>query len=351
MAHEARYYDKLPDGPVRCRLCPHHCRIRPGETGLCRMRRNEDGTLVSLIYERVTSVGVDPIEKKPLYHFHPGSGILSLGTVGCNFSCVFCQNWQISQADSTAGTARLRCEEAVEAAGNEGSIGIAYTYNEPSIWFEYVFDTAKLAHEQGLKNVLVTNGYWSPEPLEELLPYVDAMNIDLKSMDPEFYLKLAGGRLEPVLQTIERAARDTLIELTQLIIPGYNDSDEQFQRLTDWVAEKVGPNTPVHLSAYTPRYRLQAPPTPRSTLQRAYEIVSRSLNYVYLGNILSHEGANTLCPGCGTVAIERAGYRVVNHLAAGARCPGCGRRLPVVMEGNDPLERDAEESSQEGDVR
>lgn len=348
MAQEARYYERLPDGATRCRLCPHHCRIKPGEAGLCRVRRNEAGRLVSLIYGQVTSVAVDPIEKKPLYHFYPGTGILSLGTAGCNFSCLFCQNWQISQ--SLAPTSALPPEEAVRQAQATGSVGIAYTYNEPSIWFEYVLATARLAREAGLKNVLVTNGYWNPEPLEEVLEVVDALNIDLKSMEREFYLKLCGARLEPVLRTAKRASRSALVEVTHLVIPGYNDSEDQFRRLADWVATELGPDTPAHISAYFPRYRLQAPPTPPETLQRAYDIFRQQLNYVYLGNVAAAEGSDTRCPHCGALAIRRRGYRTTNHLADGARCAGCGRGLPVVMAGNDPVEPAQERSEPRGGI-
>jgi len=351
MAHEARYYEKLPDGAVCCRLCPHHCRIAPGEAGTCRVRKNERGTLVSLIYERVTSVGLDPIEKKPLYHFYPGTSILSLGTVGCNFSCLFCQNWQISQAQSLVGSGPLLAEEAVREATRRGAIGIAYTYNEPTIWFEYVLDTATLARQAGLKNVLVTNGYISWEPLEELLPVIDALNIDLKSMERDFYLKLCGGSLEPVLRTVERAARSALVEVTHLVIPGHNDSDDQFQRLADWVAGEVGPDTPTHLSAYFPHYRLQAPPTSLEDLQRAYRIFSERLNYVYLGNVVAQEGGNTRCPHCGALAIERLGYRSTNYLRPGALCPDCGRTLPVVMPGNGPLSTEENMVNTEKGVR
>jgi len=304
---------------------------------------------VSLIYGEVTSVAVDPIEKKPLYHFYPGTGILSLGTAGCNFSCQFCQNWQISQ--TLAPTSPLPPEEAVRQAQATGSVGIAYTYNEPSIWFEYVLDTATLAHQAGLKNVLVTNGYWNPEPLAEVLPVIDALNIDLKSMDREFYLKLCGGRLEPVLRSAKEASRAALVEVTHLVIPGYNDSEDQFRRLADWVASELGPDTPAHISAYFPRYRLQAPPTPLETLQRAYDIFRQRLNYVYLGNVLAEDGSDTRCPHCGALAVRRRGYRTTNYLSEGARCPGCGRRLPVVMTGNDPLQPQEQDEASEGGTR
>lgn len=319
---EAACYDKREDGRVHCHLCPHHCVIGEGRVGLCGVRRNRGGVLYSEIYEQVTSVAMDPIEKKPLYHFHPGSQILSLGTRGCNFACEFCQNWAISQED--AATSPLKSKAAVLAAQREGSIGIAYTYNEPLIWFEYVLETAKLAREAGLANVLVTNGYASPEPFEELLPYVDAMNMDIKAIRPDFYKRLCRGTLEPVLANAKAAARRTHIEVTNLVIPGHNDTDEEFEELGRWIAGEMGPEIPIHLSAYFPRYRLKAPPTPVETLERAHGVFSRHLRYVYLGNCYSEKGANTACHKCGALLIARRGYNVRVLGLKGAACASCG---------------------------
>ena len=275
---EALYYEKLDDGRVRCALCPHECVIKPGAVGICRQRANQDGTLVSRIYGRVTSVAMDPIEKKPLYHFHPGEQILSLGTNGCNFACLHCQNWSISQEDSH--TRGLSPEEAVRTADESGSFGIAYTYNEPLIWYEFVLDTSKLAHQRVLKNVLVTIGFIQRAPLDRLQPFIDALNIDLKSIRDEFYKKICKARLAPVLETAKVAKNAAHLEVTNLVIPTHNDSDEDLADLANWIRDNLGADTPAHLSAYFPAHRLNAPPTPAATLERARDIFSARLNYV-----------------------------------------------------------------------
>ena len=326
---EAAYYETRDDGKVGCRLCPHHCVIADGRTGLCRARRNRGGTLYSEIYEQVTSVAMDPIEKKPLYHFHPGTSILSLGTRGCNFACQFCQNWSISQGE--ASTSRLTAEAAVAAACREGSVGIAYTYNEPLIWLEYVLETAQLARQSGLANVLVTNGYIEPEPLDELLLFIDAINMDIKSIRPDFYQRLCRGTLEPVLANAKTVVGRTHLEVTTLIIPGHNETDEEFEELSAWIADELGPDVPVHLSAYFPRYKLQASPTPAATLERARGIFARRLRHVYLGNVAASQGASTVCHACGAELIVRRGYatRVVG-LRDGC-CAACGAGNNIVV--------------------
>lgn len=326
---EAAYWDPRDDGKVQCRLCPHHCVIADGKRGLCRVRRNRGGTLYSEIYGQVTSVAMDPIEKKPLYHFHPGTRILSLGTRGCNFACAFCQNWSISQAE--ARTSELSSEAAVELALREGSVGIAYTYNEPVIWFEYVRDTAAIARRHGLANVLVTNGYIEAEPFAELLPLIDGINMDLKSIRPAFYQRLCHGTLEPVQRSAKAAVTQTHLEVTALVIPGHNDTDEELEEMAQWIAGELGPDVPAHLSAYFPRYKLQAPPTPPETLDRAYAIFQQRLRHVYLGNVYGRVGANTDCHACGARLIERRGYatRVVG-LREGA-CAACGADNNIVV--------------------
>jgi pyruvate formate lyase activating enzyme len=320
---EAAYYDALDDGKVLCRLCPHGCTIAEGRTGRCGVRENRAGMLVAATYAEVTSVAMDPIEKKPLYHFRPGESILSLGGRGCNFACSFCQNWGISQSKDVR-TRHLESDEAVQLAVTERSSGIAYTYNEPLIWFEYVLETARAARAKGLANVLVTNGYISPEPLAELLPFIDALNMDIKSIRPHFYEELCGGTLEPVLASARAAARAAHLEVTNLIIPGCNDSDADLTDLARWIADELGPDTPTHLSAYFPRYRLQAPPTPVATLERAYGIFHQRLQHVYLGNVLSSTGSSTVCHQCGAELIQRSGYatRVVG--LEGPKCRHCG---------------------------
>jgi pyruvate formate lyase activating enzyme len=325
---EASYYEKLDGGRIHCFLCPHNCHIADGRAGLCRVRMNRGGSLYSEIYGQVTSIAMDPIEKKPLYHFHPGSSISSIGTRGCNFACPFCQNWSISQAD--AALTPLSSEDAVRTAQREGSVGIAYTYNEPLIWFEYVLDTAKLAKAAGLVNVLVTNGYASPEPFAELLPWIDAINMDIKSIRPDFYKKLCRGTLEPVLANAKEAAARTHLEITNLIIPEQNDGDAELEELASWIERELGPQTPTHLSAYFPRYRLKAPPTPVETLERAHALFTRHLRHVYLGNVYSGIGSSTCCHACGAELIQRRGYatRVVG--LKDGRCGACGADNKII---------------------
>jgi pyruvate formate lyase activating enzyme len=283
---EALFYEKLDNSKVRCMLCPHECVLSQDGTGVCRARRNTDGCLHSLNYSCVTSVALDPIEKKPLYHFHPGSMILSAGTFGCNFKCSWCQNWTIAHTDARtmeltpAGLADLARQYA-----SRGSIGVAYTYNEPSIWYEFIHDAARLVREQGFVNVLVTNGFINIEPLEQLLPYIDAMNIDVKAFTEEFYSKYCKGALSSVMNTVERAARSCHVEITTLIIPGLNDSSGEIERLASWLAS-ISPDIVLHLSRFFPAYRMNdIIPTPRETLENARNVALRHLRHVYLGNI------------------------------------------------------------------
>lgn len=281
---EALYYEKLDGRRTHCRLCPHECVIRDGARGFCGIRANKGGILYAESYGKATSIALDPVEKKPLYRYHPGEYILSLGTSGCNFRCQFCQNYSISQ-DLSAPVRDVTPDQVVKKAEEAGSFGIAYTYNEPFIWYEFVIDTARLAVSRGFCNVLVTNGFVNPQPLEEILPYIGAMNIDLKSMDDDFYKRVCAGRLEPVLGTIKRASRSCHVELTNLIIPTLNDSEDAIGGLVDWVFKEVGPETPLHFSRYFPCYKMSLPPTPVETLKMAEKIAKRKLKYVYLGNV------------------------------------------------------------------
>ncbi len=331
-AVEARHYERLEGNAVRCRLCPRECRLVEGAAGVCRTRRNVGGRLIYLYYGACSSVALDPVEKKPLYHFFPGHTILSLGSIGCNLQCAFCQNWQIAQSE--AETVPLAPAEVVELAqerAGEGCIGVAYTYNEPLVGFEFVLDAARAVREAGLKNVLVTNGEINPEPFAELLPYVDALNIDVKGFTEDFYRELCRGRLAPVLRTVETAAARAHVELTNLLIPTKNDSPEEIQALVEWVAERLGPDVPLHFSRYFPQYRLDLPATPLVTLEKAAEIARQRLRYVYLGNVAELEGSDTRCPECGTTVIRRRGY-AVRSLLRGRRCPACGFVLAVVVE-------------------
>lgn len=281
---EALYYEKLDKERVQCHLCPYDCMISAGGKGACGVRINKGGILYTEVYGKTTGTSLDPIEKKPLYRYHPGEHILSLGTRGCNFHCDFCQNWHISQ-EVDAPTKDINSEEVISQAKEHGSFGIAYTYNEPFIWYEFVLDTAKLAKKEGLENVLVTNGYVNMEPLEGILPYINAMNIDLKSFDDVFYAKVCKGRLKPVLDVIKRSAKSCHIELTNLIIPTLNDSEANIRKMVDWIYTNLGSDVPLHLSRYFPCYNMTIPPTPVETLKKAERIAKEKLKYVYLGNI------------------------------------------------------------------
>jgi len=281
---EARFYKKINGGKVQCELCPHFCLIASGESGFCRVRKNIEGKLFSLIYGEASSVALDPIEKKPLYRFHSGEFILSVGTKGCNLTCPFCQNWTISQ-DMETPTETVTSVQLIELAKRNKSFGIAYTYNEPFIWYEFVYDTAKLARESGLKNVLVTNGMVNIPPLEEILPFIDAMNIDIKSIRESFYKDVCKGDLLAIQEVIKRSVKSCHVELTNLIIPGLNDSQEDFSKLTDWIYDNLGDSVPLHFSRYFPCYKCNAPPTPVADLKIAQSIAKKKLKYVYLGNV------------------------------------------------------------------
>jgi len=327
----AAFWHPVEAGKVQCELCPHHCVIAEKKTGLCGIRRVDDGGLVAAGYGLLSARHNDPIEKKPLYHFHPGSQIFSIGGWGCNFACGFCQNWQISQAVN-AQAPSFRPDEVVQAARDQHSLGIAYTYNEPLINYEFVRDCARLARPAGLLNVLVTNGFIEERPAAELLPLIDALNIDIKSMDEAFYKQQCRGALAPVLRFARQAvAEGCHVEITNLLIPGLNDGKEQVGRVSAWMAANLGRETPLHLSAYHPEYKMDLPSTPTAVLERALARCQRDLTYVYMGNVLSSAGQNTLCPKCAQELIVRQGYTVrivgiVNHA-----CRQCGRPADVVM--------------------
>ena len=327
------FYESGPDERTDCKVCPRLCNIPPGKQGFCRVRENRDGTLYATNYGECSAQALDPIEKKPLYHFHPGSLILSLGTVGCNLRCGFCQNWNI--AHESPPTTYLAPERAVELARQQKEkgydcVGLAYTYSEPFMWYEYVYDTAKLARQAGLKNVLVTNGYISEEPLMALLPYIDAMNIDVKAFTDEFYKTNCAGRLDPVLRTVEIANKHCHIEVTTLLVTGLNDSPEEVDRLTDWLAA-LDPEIPLHFSRYFPNYKMNLPPTPLQSLSRAREAALKKLRYVYIGNAPELGASSTSCPGCDRTLIERQGYVVRAEEIPGGSCPACGEKIAVVL--------------------
>ena len=315
---------------VRCSLCPHGCVIAPGKTGICRARKNVSGGLFSLSYGELTSINLDPIEKKPLYNFYPGTKILSAGSFGCNFRCSFCQNWEISQ--STFGevpTRSVKPSDIVKTALDCGSIGIAYTYNEPFVNFEWMKDTSKLAREKGLVNVIVSNGYVNPEPLSELIPFIDAANIDIKAFTDDFYNKLCGAKLAPVLGTVSALAKASRhVEVTTLLIPGENDSTEEIDKLSAWIAD-LSPDIPLHFSRYFPAYNMDKEPTGMNTLERAWVTAKKHLRYVYVGNVSAPQYSRTQCPACGEILIERNGYDIKMKDMPRGCCPKCGIKMDI----------------------
>ena len=331
MAHMKAEYWRAVSGRVQCELCPRACLIADGSTGACRVRRVRDGKLVAQGYGQISSISMDPIEKKPLYHFVPGSRILSVGGWGCNLSCQFCQNWSISQKFEP-GEVPQHPESVVAKAIQHGSVGLAYTYNEPIVGFEFVRDCSHLAREAGLANVLVTNGFINPEPATELLPLIDALNIDIKSMDDDFYRKYCSGRLTPVLDfAIQAREAGCHVEITNLLIPDHNDSDTDVSKLARWISNNLGANTPLHISAYTPRYRLGAAPTSEEIMNRALDLCREMLCFVYLGNNMSAQGRNTNCQQCGVELLTRNGFRSTIKGVVSGKCEACGEPVPFVM--------------------
>ena len=333
---EALYYEKLPERRVRCLLCPSRCVLKDGARGQCRARANIDGTLRTLVYGRVVAVNNDPIEKKPLNHFLPGTRAFSIATAGCNLGCVFCQNWQISQAlPEKARHTRMTPEEVVAAAKKNGCDSIAYTYTEPTVFYEFMLDTARLARKEGLKNVWITCGYINAEPLTELAKVMDAANIDLKGFTEDFYGDYCNARLAPVLETLKLAKQAGLwVEVTNLVIPGANDAPEDVRALCEWHVKNLGPDVPLHFSRFFPRYRLlDRDPTPPESLREAGKIAREAgVRYVYIGNIALEEGRDTLCPRCGHPCIVRQGYFIRSNELKGGKCPKCGTAIAGVWE-------------------
>ncbi len=333
---EAMYWEPLGDGRVRCRLCPLNCIINEGKRGSCKVRKNINGKLYALNYGKVSSLAADPVEKKPLFHFWPGSCALSVSTVGCNMHCKHCQNWEISQTDENFPYLHDATPEAVVAiAKRSGCESIAYTYNEPVIWYEFMLETAKLARKKGLYNLMITNGYINEEPFRELAPYLNAMNIDIKAFDDRFYMKIAGVPSgEPSRKTAEIAKGEfgIHVELTYLIIPTLNDGPEEIRSFARWVFEALGEDTPVHFSRFFPNYQLtNLPPTPVESVEAAYRIAKEEgLKFVYVGNVPGHPGENTYCPKCGKPLIVRRGFEVVEYRVKDGKCEYCGEPIPVV---------------------
>jgi len=317
---------------VACDLCPKQCIIPQGETGFCRVRKNLDGELYTLNFGLLAAHAMDPVEKKPLYHYYPGKYILSIGTFGCNLRCGFCQNWTIAHGDPP--TIEVTPEHIVDVAANQDvypNIGIAYTYSEPTTWYEFVYETAKLARQKGLKNVLVTNGYINEGPLTQLLPFIDAVNVDVKAFTDEFYRRYCIGTLKPVMRSVELAFKNNChVEITTLLIPGLNDNEDEVKKIVDWVAS-ISTEIPMHFSRYMPAFTFEIEATAPRTLFRAQEIALKKLNYVYIGNLGDPKGLNTYCPSCKKILINRTWYNGKIVGLVENRCKYCAKRINVIM--------------------
>jgi pyruvate formate lyase activating enzyme len=336
---ETRYWHALADDRVQCDLCPRECKLHEGQRGLCFVRGREDGRIKLFTYGRSSGFCVDPIEKKPLNHFLPGSSVLSFGTAGCNLACKFCQNWDMSKSremDTLADAASP--EQLARSAADLGCASVAFTYNDPIIFMEYAIDVARACHAEGVRTVAVTAGYISPEPRREFFAHMDAANVDLKSFSDDFYYRICGARLQPILDTLEyvKHETDTWLELTTLLIPGENDSSEEIDALTRWVAGRLGPDVPLHFSAFHPDWKMaDRPHTPPATLTRARDIALRNgLHFVYTGNVHDSEGGSTYCPCCKQRVIERDWYRILRYrVTDDGHCMACGTAIPGVFDG------------------
>jgi pyruvate formate lyase activating enzyme len=326
---EALFYEELGEGVVKCNLCPHHCEIAEGDFGLCKVRQNKGGVLYTLTYGTLSSIVNDPMEKKPLYHFHPGTTILSVGSWGCNMSCPWCQNWEIAHEKPTVQ--KVDPDRLIDLTIDRGLDGIAYTYNEPITSFEFVLDTSRMASAEGLYNVLITNGYIEEAPLKLLLQTMQAMNIDLKGFSAAFYKKRCSADLEIVKRNIEVISREGLhLELTTLVIPGENDSDAEMEAQCEWIAS-VNDRIPLHLTKYHPAYKFNKPETDDETLLRLYRIATKYLKHVYLGNTTLNEGRNTYCPECGNLLIERKGFRTEVVGIVEKKCGKCQAEIKIKL--------------------
>jgi pyruvate formate lyase activating enzyme len=321
---------KKSGNKLECLLCPHYCKLSEGQTGICGVRKNSGNEIGLLTYGTLSGFSLDPVEKKPLYHFFPGHSILSIGSYGCNMRCDFCQNHNISQRIPEKLVKEITVKEIVEAVLKaENNIGIAFTYNEPVIWFEFMRDTAIAVKDEGFSTVMVSNGYVNKEPLDLIIQFIDAYNIDLKAFNNDFYRKLTGANIEPVkscMKQIVNAGKH--LEITTLIIPGENDDEKEMEYQSEWIAGELGKEVPLHLSKYFPMYKRDNPSTSDTTLSRLFEIASRHLNHVYLGNLTSPKGQNTICPKCGTVVTKRSGYQTrLLNLDREGQCTSCGKLI------------------------
>ncbi len=334
---EARWWKKGKNGKIICTLCPRYCELSDNKKGFCYIRENIGGILYSTGYGRPTGFGLDPIEKKPLFHFLPGTAALSFGTAGCNLGCKFCQNWTMSKAKLEDVNALYASpEEVVNLAKRHGAHSIAYTYNDPTIFGEYVIDISKLAREEGIKNVMVTAGYIDKKARREIYKYIDAANVDLKAFSDDFYRRLTSSHLEPVLDTLKwiKNETDIWLEITTLLIPEENDSDYELKQMTNWILENLGDEVPLHFTAFHPDFMMRDKnPTPHSTLKRARNIaLEAGIKYCYVGNVHDNEGETTYCPVCGKALIKRDWHSVYDNKLVEGKCPACGTAVAGVFE-------------------
>lgn len=332
---EAMYYRKLEGNLVQCQLCPNRCTLREGQRGICKVRENIGGRLYSMNYGKLVAMNLDPIEKKPFFHFLPGTKAFSIAAPGCNLRCLYCQNWQISQvAPEEINYVEMKPEDVVEKAIESGAESIAYTYSEPTVFYEFMIETAKIAREKGLKNVVVTSGYINPEPLRNLSKYVDAIKVDLKGFNEDFYQKVTQGSFQPILETMKIIKEEGIwLEIVNLVIPGLNDGEEEIRNLSRWIKENLGDDVPLHFLRFYPNYKMQnLPPTPIETLVRAREIaLEEGLKFVYTGNIDFAEGETTFCPNSKEKAIERKGFFLIKNNLKDGICPD-GEKIPGIWK-------------------
>jgi pyruvate formate lyase activating enzyme len=315
---------------VECLLCPHFCKLAAGKTGICGVRKSNGETIDLLTYGVISGYALDPIEKKPLYHFYPGTNILSLGSYGCNMRCDFCQNYNISQQNSAGFAQKTEPEKIIrDAQAALNNIGIAFTYNEPVIWLEFIRDVSQKAKKKGLRTVLVSNGFINKEPLDEIISFTDAFNIDLKAFNNDFYRKLAGADIEPVKSSLKQiAGSGKHLEITTLIIPGQNDNENEMALEAEWISGELGKDIPFHLSRYFPMYKREDPSTPQDTIRKLAAVASKYLTYVYIGNMVSDTGQNTKCPKCGKIVTKRSGYTIkLQNLDQKGKCTVCGTKI------------------------
>ncbi|MCX8116767.1 MAG: AmmeMemoRadiSam system radical SAM enzyme [Desulfobacterota bacterium] len=328
------FYSALGGGEVRCELCPHRCQVSKGRRGLCKVRENRDGKYYSLVYGTPAALHLDPVERNPFFHVHPGSNALSVATAGCNFQCKFCQTWEMSQASpEEIYSHEASPETTVRMAKTMGARAIAYTYTEPTIFFEYMLDTATLGRREGLLNLLQSNGFINPQPLQRLCQVLDAANIDLKGFSESFYSQLCQGELSPVLETLKRLKKEGIhLEITNLVIPMQNDELEAVREMCLWIKRELGSDTPVHFSRFYPLYKLRTlPPTPISTLEKVRALaLSTGLEYVYIAKVPGHEAENTFCPRCKKLIIQRTGFMVGEVQIKSGKCRFCGRPIPGI---------------------